>query len=599
MSSLPPEFARLRLGYTPGPGEPSLQERERTAQARAPMAAAPGASNHFDWRDAKGDSFVSAIRDQGGCGSCVAFAACATVETAVRIARNDPGLDVDLSEAHLYYCIARSQGRTCAGPTGGWWPASALDGIENTGVTDESCYPYTAGDQDCANLCGSWQSRITKVTAWHPVYDVAGMKSWLATRGPLMACFSVYSDFYSYSTGVYHHVTGSFEGGHCVCVIGYDDTQGAWICKNSWGTWWGDEGFFLIRYGDCGIDSEMWAIDGVTGGPQLDGRLQVFVRGSDSALWSMHETVANGGWSGWESLGGALTNGATVARNADGRLEVFVRGTDNALYHRAQLAPNGGWGDWSGLGGALTSDPAVAPAADGRLNVFVRGTDNGVYWMAQTVDAYTWSDWAPLGGVAMSPVAVDRNADGRLDIFVRGSDNGLYHRTQIDADNWEDWSALGGVMTTVATTAVNADGRLQVFARGSDNALWTIHQDVPNGEWLDWESLGGTLSGAVAVGRNADGRLEVFVPGSDNALYHRWQLAPNGDWSDWSGLGGRLASDLAVGANADGRLQVFVRGSENALWTRYQTAVNGPWSGWQWLQGALTSAPSVARTGVT
>jgi hypothetical protein len=45
-------------------------------------------------------------------------------------------------------------------------------------------------------------------------------------------------------------------GNHAICVIGYDDTQNCWICKNSWGTGWGDSGFFKIAYGQCGIGSE-------------------------------------------------------------------------------------------------------------------------------------------------------------------------------------------------------------------------------------------------------------------------------------------------------------------------------------------------------
>src|SRR5262249_53230534 len=151
-----PEFARLRLGYTPGPGEPSLAEREQQAQARPALAAAEaGAPRQIDWRDNKGADFVSPVRDQGPCGSCVAFATCATVESAVRIIRGQPDLDVDLSEAQLFFCIARSENTTCAS---GWWPSAALEGCRLTGVADESCYPYTPADQDCSNLCSSWAS---------------------------------------------------------------------------------------------------------------------------------------------------------------------------------------------------------------------------------------------------------------------------------------------------------------------------------------------------------------------------------------------------------------------------------------------------------
>ena len=44
-----------------------------------------------------------------------------------------------------------------------------------------------------------------------------------------------------------------------------------------------------------------------------------------------------------------------VAQNADGRLEVFARGTDNALWHKWQTAPNSGWSGWGTLGGVLVA----------------------------------------------------------------------------------------------------------------------------------------------------------------------------------------------------------------------------------------------------
>jgi hypothetical protein len=74
-----------------------------------------------------------------------------------------------------------------------------------------------------------------------------------------------------------------------------------------------------------------------------------------------------------------LTSNITVGRNASGRMELFVRGTDNALWHRWQTAPNSGWSPWASLGGVLTSNIAVGQNADGRLELFVRGTD-GALW---------------------------------------------------------------------------------------------------------------------------------------------------------------------------------------------------------------------------
>ena len=50
------------------------------------------------------------------------------------------------------------------------------------------------------------------------------------------------------------YVTGDAVGYHCILIVGYDDAEKAWICKNSWGTGWGDKGYFRIGYGECGID---------------------------------------------------------------------------------------------------------------------------------------------------------------------------------------------------------------------------------------------------------------------------------------------------------------------------------------------------------
>lgn len=68
---------------------------------------------------------------------------------------------------------------------------------------------------------------------------------------------------FAYHSGVYHHVSGTSVGGHCVCCVGYDDHDKFWICKNSWGPSWGDGGFFKIGYGEVGIDAQMWAVEGV------------------------------------------------------------------------------------------------------------------------------------------------------------------------------------------------------------------------------------------------------------------------------------------------------------------------------------------------
>jgi C1A family cysteine protease len=262
LSELDDAEKRLRLGANPPPGEPSLEAREKAAAINRGDAAlgGVGAPAAFDLRNVGGQNFITSVKDQGSCGSCVAFGSVATLEGTLRRQFNDPSRAVDFSEAHLFYCIARSQGRNC---DNGWWCDKGLDALKTDGVVDEACYPYMAGNQNCTNLCADWQNRLTKISGWRTITSVGEMKQWISTRGPLSCAFTVYDDFFSYRSGVYRHVSGPLVAGHCVSCIGYNDTGRYWICKNSWGPNWGEGGFFSIGYGECGIDAQMWAVESV------------------------------------------------------------------------------------------------------------------------------------------------------------------------------------------------------------------------------------------------------------------------------------------------------------------------------------------------
>jgi C1A family cysteine protease len=178
LSHISAEQKKRRLGAVPPPRTATLQERERVAKERLAMAhprnlgaaaAAPGFRPvSFDWRNVHGHSFVTPIRDQSSCGSCVAFGSIATVESTLRVIQNNPNFAVDLSEAQLFYCQARGQGRNC---DNGWWPDKAMECLNNPGVPDEACYPYTPGDQNCTHLCPDWQQRVLRITGWHSLFQ--------------------------------------------------------------------------------------------------------------------------------------------------------------------------------------------------------------------------------------------------------------------------------------------------------------------------------------------------------------------------------------------------------------------------------------------
>ena len=256
MAALTEPQRRLRLGVpvTPGLAVDALEaDREvHRAVALGATAGSVGAPVSFDLRNVNGANYMTPVRDQGACGSCVAFGTVGAMELVARYARRLPALQVDFSEAHLFYVYGRAAGATCGT---GWWPDQAYNAARDHGITFEDYYPYTAGDQNGSALNADWPNRVAKISAWQPLTgNAALMKQYLSTYGAISACFDVYQDFFSYGTGVYHHVTGAYAGGHCVTLIGYSDTDSCWIAKNQWGTGWGDGGFFKIAYGECRIE---------------------------------------------------------------------------------------------------------------------------------------------------------------------------------------------------------------------------------------------------------------------------------------------------------------------------------------------------------
>src|SRR6266542_1842373 len=216
-------------------------------------------------------------------------------------------------------------------------------------------------------------------------------------------------------------------------------------------------------------------------------------------------------WTDWESLGGVLTSGAGVSSWSSGRLDVFARGTDSALWHKWYES---GWSDWESLGGTLTSAPGAVSWDQGRIDVFARGTDSALWhkWYDSG-----WRDWESLGGVLASEPAVCSWSSGRLDVFARGTDSALWHKWY--ESGWSDWESLGGTLISAPAAVSWEQGRIDVFARGTDSALW--HKWYDSG-WSDWESLGGTLISAPAAVSWGPDRIDCFGMGIDSALLHKW-----------------------------------------------------------------------------
>ena len=522
--------------------EAAIAAAQDVREAGALEAGAPPA---FDWRNVGGRSYVTAVKDQGNCGSCVSFCSCACVESAVAIKTG--GTLVDLSEADLHFCS--SHGPSCSG----WWPSSALDQVRVRGVADDACFPYStafSGGAPLCKPCGDRDSRAYKITGFSTLSTMAQRKAWISTRGPVSAVFQVYTDFSAVSTGVYRHVSGTSRGYHCVQVIGYDDAQQCWIAKNSWGPGWGHNGFFRIGYGECGIDE-------TSNDRDPGGSLNRF------PMWGVEDVVIpqqrGPRWSGWEDLGGVITEGPGAASWAGNRLDVFVKGSDNHMHHR--WWDGVGWRGWEDLGGVIDGAPAAVSWGPNRIDTFVRGMDNALHhkWW----DGVAWRGWERLGGVITSGPAAASWDKNRLDVFAKGADNAMWHLWW-DGTGWRGWESLGGVLAGAPAAVSWGPNRIDCFARGTDNHLWHRWWD---GAWRGWEDLGGILLSDPAVASWASGRLDVFVKGTDNAMWHKWW--DGSAWRGWESLGGVI--DHAPGTVSWGpnRIDCFVRGMNNHMFHKW------------------------------
>ena len=251
ISVLPREERRRRLG--------ALEELDTGTVADESLSGAVTLPSAFDWRNYNGNNFVTPVRDQGSCGSCWAFSTTAALESKTLITYGWSNTDLNLSEQIVVSCtdsLAPSGDQRPNNCESGGYASTASDFLKYTGTNLESCYSYKATDGACSSACSSWQGNVYRFTGWSSVVSggtatASALKNAIYTDGPVVAWFQVYADFYSYHSGIYSYTSGIYEGNHFVLVVGWDDSQSAFIVKNSWGAAsWGESGYFRISYSE-------------------------------------------------------------------------------------------------------------------------------------------------------------------------------------------------------------------------------------------------------------------------------------------------------------------------------------------------------------
>ena len=210
-------------------------------------------SDHKDWVL---DGMVSRVKDQADCGSCWAFSATGSLESAYAI----KGEKIEVSEQELVDCSGKYGNNGCDGGL----MSNAFKYIMHNQISTEKDYVYTAEDGKCKAKKYKTKYSLKGFASIDPV-DVTGLVAGIKIQ-PVSVAIEVQEDFMNYSSGIYTNDECGDSLNHGVLAAGYynDVEVPYFVVKNSWGGDWGDKGYIKMAIaegsGTCGIANSWDAI---------------------------------------------------------------------------------------------------------------------------------------------------------------------------------------------------------------------------------------------------------------------------------------------------------------------------------------------------
>jgi len=222
-----------------------------SALDHAPLAAELDVSAAPDSVDWVSKGAVTPVKNQGQCGSCWSFSATGDMEGAHFLATKKL---VSLSEEQFVDCDKVDHG--CQGGL----PSNAYDyAIKAGGVDSESSYAYRGVGGTCKF---SKSNVVAKIASWEKVStDEDQIAAYVATNGPVSIGINA-GPMQMYAGGIanpWNIFCNPKKLDHGVLIVGYGEENGKkyWKIKNSWGTGWGEQGYYRVvrGKGKCGLNT--------------------------------------------------------------------------------------------------------------------------------------------------------------------------------------------------------------------------------------------------------------------------------------------------------------------------------------------------------
>ncbi|EGD74032.1 hypothetical protein PTSG_05727 [Salpingoeca rosetta] len=261
------EFKRL-LGYDKGIGYSLHRPTPPGFKANVDVNGLP---DSVDWRT---KHVVTAVKDQGQCGSCWSFGSAETLESHVAVQTGT--LEV-LSEQNILDCTPNPE--ECGG-TGGCQGGTAEIAYEHMakhgGLQTEWTYPYLSWYGDNYKCHFKEKMSVVNVTGYVklPSNQYEPLMDAIANKGPISISVEAVA-WKNYESGIFDGCNQTNPDiDHAVQLVGYgdDNSQGYWLVRNSWTPHWGESGYIRIRRtanegGRCGMDITPQDGSGCKGGP--------------------------------------------------------------------------------------------------------------------------------------------------------------------------------------------------------------------------------------------------------------------------------------------------------------------------------------------